>query len=608
MTFQRRSFRVEGIRQRQHVGRVVNPSYNSNQGDINVQILKLVFAILVVGPWFSTVPCMAGASDATVEGILRAWHPLTISFLGPNVGESDDKPNPFLDYRLQVKFTSPDGREFNVPGYFDGDGKGDGRGPCWRARFTPDRAGNWRYRASFRAGPLLAIDLATEVGTPSAFDGTSGKFTVGERDPAAPGFLRWGRLSYAGRHYLKFQDGPYWIKGGTDEPENLLAYKGFDNTRPSHDFASHVDDWRPGDPDWGDGKGRGLIGALNYLASRHVNSIYFLTMNVGGDGKDVWPWAGSPDRKGSSSNDNLHYDISKLAQWEQVFAHAQRKGIVLHFVFNEGEEANKRELDNGELGVERKLYYRELIARFAHHPALQWNLCEEFNLGLNLGQERVREFARYVRAVDPYDHPITVHSAGDPLKSLAFTFGDPSFDLTSVQLNQRRIDVVTEAMREATARSGRPLPASMDEFTVDKGTNKSFIPVDDAVLQRKQKLWPTYLSGGSIEFILEGLLDVDRFKTPQREALWNDLWHAREFVEELPFWDMRPDDRLSRGAATIAVGMGRGKTTTMGAQVLAQPGHVYAVYLPSAHQTGELDLSGPTRFFTQQWFNPRTGI
>ncbi len=73
--------------------------------------------------------------------------------------------------------------------------------------------------------------------------------------------------------------------------------------------------------------------------------------------------------------------------------------------------------------------------------------------------------------------------------------------------------MVTEAVREATARAGRPLPASMDEFTVDKGTNKSFIPVDDAVLQRKQKLWPTYLSGGSIEFILEGLLDVDNFKT-----------------------------------------------------------------------------------------------
>ena len=191
-----------------------------------------------------------------------------------------------------------------------------------------------------------------------------------------------GGGSYVGRHYLKFQDGPYWIKGGTDEPENLLAYKGFDGTLPSHDFAAHVDDWRPGDPDWGNGKGRGLIGALNYLAMRHVNSIYFLTMNIGGDGKDVWPWAGSPDRRGSLANDNLHYDISKLGQWEHVFAHAQSKGIVLHFVFNEAEEANKRELDNGELGVERKLYYRELIARFATTRPFNGTSAKSTTLGL----------------------------------------------------------------------------------------------------------------------------------------------------------------------------------------------------------------------------------
>jgi len=66
-----------------------------------------------------------------------------------------------------------------------------------------------------------------------------------------------------------------------------------------------------------------------------------------------------------------HYDISKLGQWEQVFAHAQRSGIHLHFVLNESEEANKRELDNGELGVERMLYYRELIASrsFGRHTS-----------------------------------------------------------------------------------------------------------------------------------------------------------------------------------------------------------------------------------------------
>ena len=49
---------------------------------------------------------------------------------------------------------------------------------------------------------------------------------------------------------------------------------------------------------------------------------------------------------------------------------------------------------------------------------MQWNLCEEYNIGLNLGPERVRAFADCVRSFDPYDHPVTVHSAGDPVKNL----------------------------------------------------------------------------------------------------------------------------------------------------------------------------------------------
>lgn len=542
-------------------------------------------------------------SEGVLTGTRKAWHPLTLTFRGPTATETDDDPNPFLDYRLMVALTGPTGHTDVVPGFFDGNGEGS----AWRVRFMADRPGKWHYRASFRSGSKVAIELNPNAGTPVSFDGASGEFEVAARDPEAPGILRWGRLSYANSHYLKFQDGPYWIKGGTDEPENFLAYKGFDDTIPSHAYAPHESDWKPGDPDWGNGKARAIIGALNYLGSRHVNCVYFLTMNIGGDGKDVWPWVGKPNRKGSPTDDTLHYDVSKLEQWNTVFEHAQRQGIVLHFVFNEAEVENKKELDEGELGDSRKLYYREMIARFGHNPALIWNICEEYNLGFNLGPERVRQFARYIREVDPYDHPLTVHSAGDPAKSLKFTFGDPNFDLTSVQLNQRRIDLVTEQIRAETAEAGRPLPASMDEFTVDKGQRASHIPVDDVDLQRKQKLWPTYLSGGMIELILEGLLKIDDFKSGQKDALWRATWHARKFLERLPFWEMRPDDGLVRGASTLDVGIGKGKRSALGAQVFTLPGKVYAVYLPKATETGEIDLSLFMSEFNKRWYNPRTG-
>ncbi len=548
-----------------------------------------------------------GGPAVVFEGELQVWKTVTLSFQGPLHTETGSDPNPFLDYRLQVEFSGPAGQVYDIPGYFDGDGTGGEAGTVWRVRFTPDEAGEWRYEASFRQGPEAAVSHDPEAGEATAFDGAGGVFTVAERDPEAPGFAKWGRLEYTGGNYLKFADSGYWIRGGADSPENFLAYAGFDNTPPSHRYADHVSDWNEGDPDWGGGNGKAIIGALNYLASRRVNSVYMLTMNIGGDGQDVFPWVNVVDTAGSPENDNLHFDLGKLHQWETVFAHAQRKGIFLHLVLNEAEKANKLELDDGELGVERKLYYRELAARYAHHLAMQWNLCEEYNIQLDYGPDRIRQFADYIRAVDVYGHPITVHSAGHPVEKLRFMFGDERFSMLSVQLNQRRIDALVEEFRRETAAAGRPLPVSMDEFTVDAGTNKSWIPVDDMDAQRRQKLWPALLSGGMIEFILEGLLKVDSFKGPQREALWNYTWYARKFLQELPFHEMEPADELVEGEGSIEVGLGDGESFQLGAQVFVKPGEVYAVYLPAAQPSGRVNLSDAEGTFRMRWYNPRTG-
>ncbi len=558
------------------------------------------------------------SAPASVDGQRTAWHPLTLTFAGPTATETDNSPNPFIDIRLQVEFIGPQNQRYDVPGFFDGDGESSPTGNVWRARFTPDAGGKWRYTARFRRGPQVAIALEPDAGEAFTPEGLteadlSGTFDVTPRDPDAPGYLKYGFLGYAGGHYLKFVDGPYWLRGGTDEPENLLAYEGFANTPPKHKYDEHASDWRDGDPDWGDatavcGRGRAIIGMVNYLASQDVNSMYFLLMNVGGDGKDVWPWAGKIDGRASPENGNLHFDTLKLRQWNTVFTHAQRKGVMLHMVLNEAEEANKRELDDGELGPERKLYYREMIARFAHHPAVEWNLCEEYNLNLDFGPERMGEFANYLRAVDPYDHPIAAHTAGDPVEELRFMYADPRYDMVSVQLNQRPIHEVTEAIWRETAKAGRPLPVSLDEFTLDRGQQASHIPVDDAEGHRREKLWPTYFSGGQIEFILEGLLKVDTFRTPEREKLWGYMAIARHFMEEhLPFWEMQPSDDLVTGAGTIPLPIGKGKTQLLGPQVFTKPGEIYAVYLPTAKPSGSLDLTALAGRATLRWFNPRTG-
>ncbi len=525
---------------------------------------------------------------AELRGPLRAWQPMEVSFEGPSVTETDTAPNPFLDFRMSVRFTAPDGRFYSVPGFFNGDGKGQGSGKIWTVRFTPDQAGRWTYRAEFKQGRHAAIRTD---GAPVAFDGQAGSFDVKQRDPNAPGFWRWGRLQYTGGHYLKFAEGPYYLKGGCDSPENLLAYADFDNTPPSHRYAPHVKDWRPGDPTWNGEKGKGLIGAINYLASRGVNSIYFLVQNIGGDGQDVWPFAGRIDPRGHPSNDNAHYDISKLHQWNIVFEHAQRRGMMLHFVLNEAEARNKQELDNARLGVERKLFYREMIARFGHHNALQWNLSEEYDLDLDLGPDRVKEFAQYVQDIDPYDHPITVHNKGrapDP-GWLPF-LGDRRFSTTSLQTYQNTAHwgERVEKWRRLSDVAGRPLPINMDEFLEANQSN--------SVKIRKEVIWPTYLSGGQLEIIMESKLQTEDFRT--LDDLWRWTRIAREFVEEnLPFWEMEPDD-LSVVEASDLHG---------GAQCFSLRGQLYAIYYPVAERTGRLTLWDVKGQFEQRWFNPRSG-
>jgi len=323
-------------------------------------------------------------------------------------------------------------------------------------------------------------------------------------------------------------------------------------------------------------------------------------MNIGGDGQNVWPFAGEINPSGDRANDNLHYDISKLRQWEIVFSHAQSKGIVLHFVFNEAEKNNKLELGGRDLTTERKLFYREMVARFGHHNALIWNLCEEYNIGLDLGPKSVREFAAYIARLDSYDHPITVHHAKDPVDSLKPFLGDELFSITSIQIGRRDIEPVVETFRRLTKQAGRALPIAVDEFTVTTG-DKQWLPVDDSVALRKEKLWSAYLSGGQVEFIVAELLETEDFR--KYDSLWKYMWYARRFMERhLSFWEMEPADELLTGESVYS-----GKTSTHDGQVFAKEGQCYAIYLPTASKTGVLDLSRATGKFAKRWYNPRTG-
>ncbi|MEM8963869.1 MAG: DUF5060 domain-containing protein [Acidobacteriota bacterium] len=525
----------------------------------------------------------------------RRWHRVTLALSGPGATELST-PNPFLDYRFQVRFTGPSSQVIEVPGYFAGDGVGGGNGNVWYAHLSADEVGMWSYETSFREGGDVAVDTTGGAGMPlSPYDAVTGSFEVVESNKSGRDFRApdRGLIRHRGGHYLTEADGDPFVKGGPDIPENFLGYDGFDNTPDAgHSFAAHVGDWRVGDPDWNGGAGHGIVGALNYIADRGANVIYFLPMNLFGDGNDTFPTI--------SASAKMRYDLSKLAQWQLVLTHAQARGIFLHFVLAETEPGNENYHDDGELGPERMLFYRMLNALFGHHNGLEWNLGEENDYGT----ARRVAFAAYLKAVDPYDHPVTTHTHSNQYEAFyAPLLGNGAFDITSFQGNNSRasmFDLIVD-WRERSAAASQPWAISFDE--PQKIEND---PTDDAngyPHGRRDKMWPVYMAGGAgFEWYVQEdggghSFDqrIDDFSEMEVALLW--AGHAVTVLSALPLQDMVPDRTLATSGASGEV------------YTLAKPGEIYLVYHDRAGGPLTLDLQAASsnQTFDVRWFDPRAG-
>ena len=518
-----------------------------------------------------------------ISGEQKQWHPVTITFEGPYLDETDT-PNPFTDYRLNATFTNGVDTMI-IPGYFAADGNaaetGATAGNKWRVHFTPPTTGIWFFTASFRQGPGIAISQAINEGGSSAFDGTIGSFSVAASDKTGRDHRAKGMLRYTDAHYLQFAGtGEYFLKGGADSPENFLAYADFDDTIGTHAYAPHVADWLPGDPLWKGNRGHGIVGALNYLAGKGMNSVYFLTMNVQGDGNDVWPWI-SPTQR-------VRYDVSRLDQWDIVLSHMDRLGLSQHVVTQETE--NDQLLDGGELDIERRVYYRELIARFGHHLGVIWNLGEE---NTNTDAQRAA-FIDFFSQNDPYDHPVVIHTAPGA-KEIVYAplLGNDGFEGASLQIANNFI--VSEWV-DRSAAAGRPWVVCYDE---QAPAMSGVIPDADDFWHdtiRKEVLWGTLMGGGAgVEYYFgydfpNNDLNCEDWRS--RDNMWTLTDIALDFFHfYLPFWQMRHANEL---------------TSAGGVLCFAEDAKLYAIYLPDGQPTS-LNLEAHPGEFSVRWFNPRLG-
>jgi hypothetical protein len=266
------------------------------------------------------------------------------------------------------------------------------------------------------------------------------------------------------------------------------------------------------------------------------------------------------------------------------------------------ETENECLLDAGYLDVQRKLYLRELIARFSHHLAITWNLGEEHNAvsWSPYGQtyEDTKKMASYIREKDPYNNFIAIHThaaAEQRRKDMTAYLGFKNIEGPSIQCGN--VNDVHEDAKYWLSQSKDSLHkwvVCIDEIGQHwKGALPDEIdPAHDTI--RYKALWGNLMAGGAgVEWYFGYKFahsDLSCEDWRSRDLLWDQTKIAIDFFHNnLPFTEMVNSDEL---------------TSDKNDYCLAKSGEIYAVYLPEGKPTS-IDLAAGT--YNVKWFNPRTG-
>lgn len=468
-------------------------------------------------------------------GCFAKWSKIEIQLTGPqSIGRG--APNPFA-IAIDGVFTSPSGKSITVPGFYDGDGKRGLDGNVWKVRFAADEVGKWSFRS---------------LSDNRSLDGQTASFAVTEPPADVANFYRWGRLEAVGTaankiRYLKFRDGPYWLKAGCDDPENFLGkYKNYDTL-----------DKRKA--------------AIDYLAERGINSFYIMSHNLDGDDKDVWPWLGETAKEAkANSNGEVRFDVAKLAEWRELFEYMQQRGVVVYLILED---------DSAWKGYDHRRYYREIIARFGDLPGLIFNMGEEHNENYKLAEGLA--LAQQLADADPYDHPRGIHNVNSPNDAY---IDAPQIDFTAIQTGSpgtrrglehalQHNQIANDWIRRCESRGKRTPMVNFDEGRPE---------------EQRAAWWAAYLAGGVWEAHV--LPPYDRPMSAWKKT-WNELGGSRAFMESLPFWEMQPHNELVQSGQALC---------------LAKPGEAYALYLPAG---GTVTIDFPANAEHQiAWWNPSSGI
>jgi hypothetical protein len=283
-----------------------------------------------------------------VDYITQTWVALEISFQS-----TKEYKRPFCEAKLDALFTSPNGQEIRMPGFWDGDND-------WKIRFAPTCPGIWKYK-TFCTDPMNE--------SLNGHEGTIG-VTVYKGDLAIyiHGFL----ITRPGYRYLMYNDGlPFFYIGDTHWS---MCKEPYDEM-----FTPLID--------------QRVAQGFTVYQSEPISVQYRL---ADGLTQNAIPGFKDMDRR-----------FKYIADSGLVHANAQ-----LFFT----SELQKNMLSSKYSDDDLRELARYWVARYAAYPVL-WTTAQEadddFHEKLDVDNNRWKTVFNAIHQYDPYQHPQSAHQEGD---------------------------------------------------------------------------------------------------------------------------------------------------------------------------------------------------
>jgi len=462
-----------------------------------------------------------------------------------------DVSNPFTDATLTGWFERADGtHRVPVEGFCDAED-----GSIYRIRFMPPIPGGYRYSVSYQQGSFEK----TSTGLFRALDGHKrGPIRV---DPKYPWHFIW---EGTGEHYFFNGTTAYWLMGWKDE--RTIDY----SIERLH---------------------RLKVNRLRVTIAGRTNVFYGEPVMVE-DSFTVYTAAWKAENAGDTYHPGFDYTRFNVPYWqkfERALRFARDRDVIISLVL----DMNDSRVHPAAGGEDEHRFVHYAVDRFGAFSNITWDLGDDLDSYRN--EQWSHETGTLIEQWDPYRHLATSHPVDNAHQDRTAEW----FGFTSFQEWSRSQHAFMLEQRQKQRQTGRIIPQTNEEYGYED----------------HYPLWARGLGSESADTLRRTAWDIvmaGGYQTAGETArrgtnIWPDTgggWmngrgddtmtmflgygHMVDFFTSFEWWKTEPHDEL----------------VDNGNYCLAEPGKIYAIYLPNSGKVTVKLESGP---YSAYWFSALTG-